>query len=150
MKRYGYMEGGYLRSRLIEPQEYKYTDSKGELHTRRVSESEQIEELPHGWKPVDEIDNSKIGSHGDGFIVVPVPRDLGDYIGYDYIVKRDIKSVLSQIQTLKDALAESDYKVIKCYEASLTGENPPYDIAALCAERQVKRDKINKLSNLIE
>lgn len=149
MKRYGHMEGGYLRSRLIEPQEYKYTDSKGELHTRVISESEQIEELPHGWKPVDEIDNSKIGSHGDGFIVVPVPRDLGDHIGYDYIVKRDIKSVLLQIQALKDALAESDYKVIKCYEASLTGEPMPYDIAVLHSDRQKKRTKINELEALL-
>lgn len=149
MKRYGYMEGGYLRSRLIEPQEYKYTDSKGELHTRRVSESEQIKELPHGWKPVDEIDNRKIESHGDGFIVVPVPRDLGDHIGYDYIVKRDIKSVLSRIQALKDALAESDYKVMKCYEASLLGYDLPYNIEGLHAERQSIRDKINELEAIL-
>lgn len=41
-------------------------------------------------------------------------------------------------------LAEGDYKVIKCMEAFLCGEPLPYDIAALHAERQALRDKVNK------
>lgn len=40
-------------------------------------------------------------------------------------------------------LAEGDYKVIKCMEAYLCGEPMPYDIAALHAERQALRGKIN-------
>lgn len=40
-------------------------------------------------------------------------------------------------------LAEGDYKVIKCMEAYLCGEPMPYDIAALHAERQALREKIN-------
>ena len=39
-----------------------------------------------------------------------------------------------------------DYRVIKCYEATLSGANTmPYDTATLLAERQKVRDKINAL-----
>lgn len=39
-------------------------------------------------------------------------------------------------------LADGDYKIIKCMEAFLCGEPLPYDIAALHAERQALRDKV--------
>lgn len=42
-------------------------------------------------------------------------------------------------------LAESDYKVIKCYECSLIGIELPYNIEDLHKERQLLRDKINLL-----
>ena len=54
-------------------------------------------------------------------------------------------SVEEQIAELKAQLASTDYKVIKCSEAQLAGEEMPYDIAALHAERQALRDKINYL-----
>ena len=39
-----------------------------------------------------------------------------------------------------------DYRVIKCYEASLSGaKTMPYDTATLLAERQKVREKINAL-----
>ena len=39
-----------------------------------------------------------------------------------------------------------DYRVIKCYEAALSGaKTMPYDTATLLAERQKVRDKINAL-----
>ena len=39
-----------------------------------------------------------------------------------------------------------DYRVIKCYEATLSGaKTMPYDTATLLAERQKVRDKINAL-----
>ena len=41
-------------------------------------------------------------------------------------------------------LGSGDYKIIKCMEAFLCGEPLPYDIAALHAERQTLRDKVNK------
>lgn len=49
------------------------------------------------------------------------------------------------IATLKDMLTSTDYKVIKCYEATLTGEDLPYDIVELRNERQEIRDEINRL-----
>ena len=48
-----------------------------------------------------------------------------------------------EIEHLKERLAESDYKVIKCMEAYLCGEPMPYDISLLHAERQALRNIIN-------
>ncbi len=45
----------------------------------------------------------------------------------------------------KKELAEGDYKIIKCMEASLTGEALPYDIEELREERNEVRRKINDL-----
>ena len=50
-----------------------------------------------------------------------------------------------QIAELKKQLSATDYKVIKCSECQLLGEEMPYDVAELHAERQAIRDKINQL-----
>lgn len=145
MKEYGYMEDGYLRSRFIEPIEQRYFDKDGLPQVKVITEEEQIADLFPVWKPVDAIDQSQIDGAEDGYIIVPVPYDGGDHIGYDYVVRRDVQAVRVEIQALKDSLAESDYKITKCYEASLIGEELPYDVSALHAERQKVRDKINEL-----
>ena len=49
------------------------------------------------------------------------------------------------IEQLKKQLAETDYKVIKCNEASLIGEELPYDMKEVHKERQEIRDEINRL-----
>ena len=46
---------------------------------------------------------------------------------------------------LRSSLSDTDYKIIKCMEAYLCGEELPYDIEALHAERNTQRDEINKL-----
>ncbi|MFR9505676.1 MAG: hypothetical protein SNI32_06305 [Rikenellaceae bacterium] len=53
--------------------------------------------------------------------------------------------VAAQTTALKSKLAESDYQVLKCYEASLLDQPMPYDIATITAERQALRDEIDKL-----
>lgn len=50
-----------------------------------------------------------------------------------------------QIRNLECDLTASDYKIIKCYEYSLIGEELPYDIEQLHIERQAIRDEINRL-----
>lgn len=50
-----------------------------------------------------------------------------------------------RIWELKDALAQGDYKIIKCAEAQLTNETMPYDVATLVAERNAMRAEINEL-----
>lgn len=149
MKEYGYMDGDYLRSRFIEPRKHNYIDSDGVQHTKLITEDEQIATLSPVWKPVDGIDNSKVESAADGYIVVPVPYDCGDHIGYRYVTKRDLQRVRCEIQELKESLANSDYQIIKCYEASLAGEQMPYDIADLHSDRQKKRSQINELEALL-
>ena len=51
----------------------------------------------------------------------------------------------ARIAELKLALNSTDYKIIKCSECSLAGEELPYDIAELHAQRQALRDEINEL-----
>lgn len=51
----------------------------------------------------------------------------------------------AKIKELKAQLTATDYKIIKCSECQLAGVDLPYDIAALHAERQAIRDKINEL-----
>lgn len=50
-----------------------------------------------------------------------------------------------EINRLKDELAATDYKIIKCSEYNLAGQVLPYDIAELHARRQALRDRINEL-----
>lgn len=53
----------------------------------------------------------------------------------------------ARIAELKTELDSTDYKIIKCSECSLAGEELPYDIAELHAQRQALRDEINELQN---
>lgn len=145
MKEYGYInEGGYLHSRIIEEQTERYFDGKA-VKTRTITEEEQISVLSEaGWKPVDAIDNSKLKTD-DGYIIRLVPYDAGDCIKFKYERVYDVQRRRKEIQKLKDELTASDYKIIKCYEASLAGEELPYDFATLRTERQGVRDRINQL-----
>lgn len=61
-----------------------------------------------------------------------------------YVPNRKIP-VSAKIHKLKQQLAETDYKVIKCSEYQILGKEMPYDVAALHAERQAIRDEINQL-----
>ena len=49
-----------------------------------------------------------------------------------------------EIEGMKQDLASSDYKIIKCMECFLVGKELPYDIEQLHAERQNQRNEINK------
>lgn len=60
--------------------------------------------------------------------------------------QQEISSLRNQINTLKSKLAETDYIFIKCYEASLVGENiEEYDFTSLHEERQNIRNQVNTL-----
>lgn len=147
---YGYIEGGRIVSRFLSEQRVLTTDEAGNDHVRVITVEEQAAALSDDWKPVAPIDTDIVESGGDEYIVVPVAYDAGDNIAYHYLKKFDTQRLRREIQTLKDALTASDYQVTKCYEASLTGLPLPYDIAALHAERQSQRDKINELEARLE
>lgn len=65
--------------------------------------------------------------------------------------QKNIQEKQQEIINLQAHLASKnseigDYRVIKCYEATLSGaKTMPYDTATLLAERQKVRDKINAL-----
>ena len=42
-------------------------------------------------------------------------------------IKANNQYINNQVENLKHKLEESDYQIIKCYEASLLGEKLPYD-----------------------
>jgi hypothetical protein len=54
-----------------------------------------------------------------------------------------------QIEELKQKLADTDYKIIKCYEYTLVGQPLPYDVQKLHTERQSARNKIEQLEKTI-
>lgn len=58
--------------------------------------------------------------------------------------------IFKEINRIKNQLSSSDYKVIKCMEASLCGVELPYDIQALYADRNALRNRINELENSIK
>ena len=65
--------------------------------------------------------------------------------------QKNIQEKQQEIINLQAHLASKnseigDYRVIKCYEATLSGaKTMPYDTTTLLAERQKVRDKINAL-----
>lgn len=118
---------------------YGYIEN-GILHTKKI----EGVMIPSGYKPVEDFDFSKTQTE-DGYIIEVVPCDVGDKIVYNYEKRFDRKKVKSEIETLKEKLSDGDYRVIKCYEATLAKIKMPYDIEAIHKERQAIRDKINEL-----
>lgn len=149
MQVFGYIENGILFTKEIEPIITKRKIADGKIETITISEEEQIAKLSSEWKKVEDIDSSKIKTDED-YIIRVTPFDNGDKISYKYEKVVDIQKKKKEIAALKQQLSETDYQVIKCYEASLVGEELPYDIQALHNERNLKRAQINTLeTNLI-
>lgn len=150
MVEYGYInDGGYLVSRFLEPIVKIEKNGEGESVEVIVSVEEQIIELlEKGWKPVDPVDDSKLKAEKFHSISIQ-PFDAGDRISYKYIDRFNRKLVEQEINNYKNELSNTDYKVIKCYEALLLGENLPYNVLEVHVYRQKLRDEINRLEDII-
>lgn len=55
-----------------------------------------------------------------------------------------------KIWDLKEKLSETDYKILKCSEASLQGQEMPYDLDVVVAEREGWRAQINELEEKLK
>lgn len=55
-----------------------------------------------------------------------------------------------EIWDLKEKLSETDYKILKCSEASLLGQELPYDLDAVVSERDGWRTQINELEEKLK
>lgn len=55
-----------------------------------------------------------------------------------------------EIWELKAKLSETDYKILKCSEASLLGKELPYDLDAVVSERDGWRAQINELEEKLK
>lgn len=91
------------------------------------------------------------------------PVDVPPYaLEYPYFVEEDDKIVQKweirendkgkmscRMRDLKKELSDTDYRVLKCYEAALTSSDMPYDVEALIKERKEKREEINRIEELL-
>lgn len=147
---YGTIQNGYLSTREIAPIITQKQNPDGTFEEITVSEEDQIAELPEGWKPVDAIDETQTqASDPENFVRIE-PYDAGARISFHYITVIDKQRIRAKIQELKDYLTDSDYKITKCYEASMTSRALPYDLEPLLTQRQEARDKINELEAKLE
>ena len=66
---------------------------------------------------------------------------------YQIVEKTESAEEIKQrrIDELKAQLSSTDYKIIKCSECSLAGEELPYNVVELHIQRQAIRDEINEL-----
>lgn len=142
----GYInESGYLVTKEVTEIVERYKDEQGQEHTRKISVEEQAALLiENGFKPVDDLDETK-RECAPGLYVRVHPVDLGSRISFTYETVKDVRYYNKTIEYLKAELEAGDYKVTKCYEASLVGAPAPYDIQQLHTERQTLRDRINEL-----
>ena len=98
-----------------------------------------------GWIPVpDELLEQFEACAGycnltitDGVLTGLVPDEVTPLADSKIITDAD-----AEIAEAKAALDASDYQVLKAYEASVLGQPEPYDMAAVCAERQALRNKV--------
>ncbi len=111
----------------------------------RTKECEDASQAPEGYKPVEALDYEKAKSSSEEYTILIVPYDAGDKIAYKYDKVYNTYRVRSHIKEKKAELESTDYRVLKCYEASLAQEEMPYDMTALREERQKLRDEINEL-----
>ena len=122
---------------------YGYINEFGQL-TRDNFTEEDASRLNSEWKPVANIDETQLVADEENYIVKLQPYDAGDHIDFHYIKKFDYQKIKRANEQLAAELSDSDYKVIKCYEASLIGEPMPYDVEILVSSRQTIRNQINQ------
>ncbi len=154
MVEYGRIENGYLVSKILEEYTEKYRDGDGEIRERCISVEEQVNTFSGlGWKPVDPVDDSKLNCD-ENYSVHLEPYDAGDKISYQYVQRFNVRNVQNRISELKNSLTSNDsdigdYRITKCYEASLIGKELPYNVSDLYQKRQCVRDEINRLEELV-
>lgn len=150
MVEYGIIDSeGYLRVKALEPVTFQEKNPEsGEIETKVITVEDQIKDLPPGWKPLERIDEKCMSASKEGYVVSAIPYDAGETISYHYEMVPDFQAMRVRLANLKEQLASSDYRVVKCYEASLIGDPLPYDITELHISRQKIRDQINNLEAL--
>lgn len=147
---YGHFnEKGALEVEEIKEQVTFITTKDKKIERKIITVEEQVATYEeNGWKPVDEQDLS-IQECVEFERIISIPYDAGDKISFKYEKILDKWKAEKRINELKQQLSESDYKIIKCYEANMIGEDLQYDIETLHTERQAIRDEINRIENII-
>lgn len=152
MIEYGYInEGGYFVSKILEDRTERRLNAEGEPEDVVITIAMQAEELVNlGWKPVDMVDNTKLTPSVEFGSIRIQPYDNGDRISYRYIESVSKKLITEKINEYKAFLNDTDYKVMKCYEATLLNLPLPYNIDEVHQTRQEYRDRINELEQYLD
>lgn len=59
------------------------------------------------------------------------------------------QALIDEMNILKRQLTDEDYKIIKCSEAFMSGNELPYDLEDLITKRNNRRSRINEIENLL-
>lgn len=85
----------------------------------------------------------------EGYTTVDYFEEKDGKLYQSWRIEPDKEAIKVKIEALKQQLSTSDYQIIKCCEASLIGEELPYDINGVHEERQQIRDEINRLEQTL-
>lgn len=91
-----------------------------------------------------------INANGGKFSIESLGNDTYKIVEVVIPEPTEYEQMQERIVRLKQTLADSDYKVIKCAEAQMAGVELPYNITELHAERQELRDMINELELIVD
>ena len=92
------------------------------------------------------ISNGKFVKFGKTTIINPRKEKMLE-LGWEVYRTDEQEEYEKEIEQLKAELSATDYKIIKCSEASLLGKELPYSASELHATRQALRDRINQLES---
>lgn len=125
------LAGHRLENSTISEDEYK----------RRMQELDSL--LPFSESPPPDI----VGNES----LLPYYEEEGNSIIQKWeIVNNDINIINQKIKELKAQLADTDYKVMKCYEATLLDLPLPYLMDDVHRIREDYRDRLNELEALLD
>lgn len=85
--------------------------------------------------------------------LMPQFKDIGDKVEQTFIPELDRYKVKKLISVQQKILSDTDYIIIKSYEAKLSMSDAPYTqeyLDEVLNKRQVARDKINELESLLK
>lgn len=117
---------------------------------RKNLEDKRKEELKllSGYKEF--VSTKYEGELGEFDFIEPYYIEEGDKVIRKWeVVRNDTLKISAKVSKLKKELEDSDYKILKCYEASMTQSPMPYNLEELVAERESKRAEINRLEELL-
>ena len=121
----------------------------GALWSKLIEEKDFEEYKNNGFYIVEEIDDSKLNNTKEYNTIRLSVELIDDIIKYKYTEVPDKALIKADIEKYKELLNNSDYKVIKAYELSLTKQDNTIDVELLHLERQEYRDKINELQLML-
>ena len=142
--RIGKFTNNVLEIKILEDYTRREVDDNGKEVTILITATSQLPAmLENGWKPVEEIDTTQLECSKEFYSTLVEPIEKEETIGFIYTKRLDKRLVSNEIDKQKAILSNEDYKITKCYEASLLGMSLPYDIASLHSQREEKRQIIN-------